>query len=187
MATRRRAVNPRPQAIMRQLSELLQAFVDILIPGDSLFPAASQVGVHQSLAERVRAHHEGGIDKLAGMLARGEKPFTALSPQQRIGAVRRFERADPEFFNFVLATVYFAYYQHPLVVRAIRQLGHEYNDAPQPRGYLMPAFDPQLDAPKHSRGYYKRTHEVVPVDTSVLETLLKDLPRYSSAEKKGHE
>lgn len=143
--------------------------------------------MHQSLAERVRAHHEGGIDKLAGMLARGEKPFTALSPQQRIGGVRRFERADLEFFNFVLATVYFAYYQHPLVVRAIRQLGHEYNDAPQPRGYLMPAFDPQLDAPKHSRGYYKRTHEVVPVDTSVLETLLKDLPRYSSAEKKGHE
>ena len=36
---------------------------------------------------------------------------------------------------------YLAYYESPTVVRAVRSLGHVYNDAPQPVGYAMAPFD----------------------------------------------
>ena len=55
-------------------------------------------------------------------------------------------------------------------------MGHEYNDAPLPNGYRLRTFDPTpgIDAPRTPRGTYKRTDEIVPVDTSSLAEL--DLP-----------
>ncbi len=164
-----------------QLSETLHVLVDVLIPGDSLFPPASQVGVQHALAERLRAHQsEDAIDRLVTTLSIERRAFTRLSPQERVRAVRRLERTDPGLFAFIRTATYFAYYQHPLVVRAIRQLGYEYNDAPQPRGYAMPPFDPALDAPSHQRGFYKKTEDVSRVDTSSLDEMLSGLPRYPS-------
>ncbi|MCS7057069.1 MAG: hypothetical protein NZM18_12950 [Thermoflexales bacterium] len=163
----------------RQLSEALEAFVDTLLPGDSLFPAASQVGAQHVLAERLRAHHgNDAVERLVTRLAEGGKDFVALSSQERARSVRRLERDEPTLFAFVRAATYFAYYQHPSVVRAVRKLGHDYNDAPQPQGYAMPAFDPEVNAPKHRRGFYKKTEEMAPVDTSALDDLLAGLPRY---------
>ncbi len=181
MKIRRRPPKTQPQKYLRQLAEDLEAFVDTLIPGDALFPSASQVGVHQVLAERMRVYRADSIDQLISALADDGSSFKTRSPQQRVRIVRRLERAEPEFFAFILSAVYLAYYQHPLVVRAIRWLGHEYNDAPQPEGYSMPVFDPQLDAPKHGRGFYKKTHEIKRLDTSGLEAFLGDLPRYPSS------
>lgn len=165
----------------RQLSEALEAFVDTLLPGDSLFPPASQVGAQHILAERLRAQHGSeAVEQLATLLADEGQDFSALSQQERVRSVRRLERNEPALFAFVRAATYFAYYQHPSVVRAVRKLGHDYNDAPQPLGYAMPAFDPAVNAPKHQRGFYKKTDEVTPVDTSALEDLLSGLPRYPS-------
>ncbi|MFC1464165.1 MAG: hypothetical protein ACFLMY_04880 [Candidatus Brachytrichaceae bacterium NZ_4S206] len=163
----------------RRLSEVLEALVDTLLPGDSLFPAASQVGTQHVLAERLRAHHGGdAVEQLVALLADEGRAFTALALQERVRVVRRLERSEPALFAFVRAATYFAYYQHPSVVRAVRRLGHDYNDAPQPQGYAMPAFDPAVNAPKHHRGFYKKTEEIKPVDTSSLADLLNGLPRY---------
>lgn len=165
----------------RQISESLEAFVDTLLPGDALFPPASQVGAQHLLAERLRTHRgSDAVEQLATSLADEGRAFTDLTPQERVRAVRRLERNAPELFAFARAAVYFAYYQHPSVVRAVRRLGHDYNDAPQPQGYAMPAFDPAINAPKHRRGFYKKTEEIVPVDTSSLADLLNGLPRYPS-------
>lgn len=165
----------------RQVSEALEAFVDTLLPGDSLFPPASQVGAQHMLAERLRAYHgSDAVERLVRLLSNDGQSFAALPPQARVRSVRRLERDEPVLFAFVRAATYFAYYQHPSVVRAIRKLGHDYNDAPQPQGYTMPAFDPAINAPKHQRGYYKKTEEIAPVDTSALDDLLSGLPRYSS-------
>ncbi len=174
-ASRKKSLNP------RRLSETLEAFVDVLLPGDSLFPSASQVGAQHTLAERLRAHHGGdAVERLVALLADRGRDFVVLLPQERVRAVRRLERAEPALFAFIRAATYFAYYQHPTVVRAVRRLGHDYNDAPQPQGYTMPAFDPAIDAPKHQRGFYKKTDEVAPVDTSSLTDLLSGLPQYVS-------
>ncbi|MCS6849158.1 MAG: hypothetical protein RMN52_15750 [Anaerolineae bacterium] len=163
----------------RQISESLEAFVDTLLPGDALFPPASQVGAQHLLAERLRAHRgSDAVERLVALLADEGRAFIDLAPQERVRAVRRLERSEPELFAFVRAATYFAYYQHPSVVRAVRRLGHDYNDAPQPQGYAMPAFDPAINAPKHRRGFYKKTEEITPVDTSSLADLLSGLPRY---------
>jgi len=169
---------------VRKASESLAALVDVLLPGDSLFPAASQTGAHQMLAERLRAHQGAdAVERLIASLADERRAFADLAPDQRIKVVRRLERAEPNFFAFVRAATYFAYYQHPLVVQAVRRLGHDYNDAPQPDGYSMPAFDPQVNAPQHRRGFYKKTDEVAPVDTSSLDELLGELPRYPTSQQ----
>ena len=72
--------------------------------------------------------------------------------------------------------IYTAYYASPPVIAAIRAMGHEYNDAPLPLGYTLRQFDPTpgIDAPRTPHGTYKRTDEIVPVDTSTLAEL--DLP-----------
>lgn len=175
----RRKANAKKSLEPRHISETLAAFVDILLPGDALFPPASQVGAQHILAERLRAHRgSDAVERLVELLADEGGAFADLAPRDRTRVVRRLERDEPDLFAFVRAATYLAYYQHPSVVRAVRKLGHDYNEAPQPQGYAMPAFDPAVNAPKHQRGFYKKTEEMQPVDTSSLAELLSGLPRY---------
>lgn len=147
---------------------LLAAFADTLLPGDDLFPAASAVGAHGLLAERLRQRLGGeGIDRCAAALleASGGDRFADLRTEQRSDAVRRLETSDPELFELLRSILYYAYYQNPVVVRAIRALGWTYNDAPQPLGYPLAPFDPTPDAnlPAAPRGSYKPTATIVRV------------------------
>jgi len=148
-------------------ARLLTALVDALVPGDGRFPAASAVGVQAVLAGRLR-------DSL------GPKAPSHLATllQAAAGAGRDFEAAaraveqrEPALFAAVLAATYLAYYESPAVVRLLRELGHDYNDAPQPMGYAMEPFDPQRDAPRHRRGRFVATDEVRPVDPVALDFL----------------
>ena len=59
---------------------------------------------------------------------------------------------------------YFAYYEHPAVVRAIQGLGQPYQAMPGAKGYPLPAFNLEHDRPRHGRGYYIRTEDVKPLD-----------------------
>ena len=158
----------------------MRAFVDVLIPGDGLFPPASAVGAHGLLAERLREQHgPEALDRVVAALAEvaGVRPFAELTPEDRLAAVTRFEREEGALFDTLRTVLYYSYYQSPLVVRAIRALGHDYNDAPQPRGYPMDPFDPTpgVNAPATPRGWYKRTEEVARVD-------LSGIPRPAPAE-----
>jgi len=169
----------------------LRAFVDVMLPGDDLFPPASAVGAHGWLADRLRERH--GPDSV-GLLAaaierygqdvveRGEEAptplpppptagegepsggFAALGREAQVEAVRRFEAAEPERFVEMRWILTYGYYQSPHVVRAVRALGFAYNDAPQPLGYAMEPFDPARDAPAGPRGGYKATAEITRVD-----------------------
>ncbi|MER3486551.1 MAG: hypothetical protein C4345_11875 [Chloroflexota bacterium] len=53
---------------------------------------------------------------------------------------------------------------------AIRLLGHEYNEAPQPDGYTLPRFDftPGVNVPFAPKGLYKATEHIERVDLSPL-------------------
>jgi hypothetical protein len=146
----------------------LAAFVDVLLPGDELFPPASAVGAHGLLAERIRQRlGANGVAEVAARLTTGEELPNAIA---------RLERDDPTLFAFLYAATCFAYYQSPAVIAAIRALGHDYNDAPQPNGYEMPRFDftPGVNVPMNPRGTFKWTDWLEPVDISGLAHL--DLP-----------
>ena len=150
------------------VAKTIEAFVDVLIPGDADFPSASAAGTHGLVADRIRtAHGSAGIVALAEELE-ANGPFLA---GDRTAAVARFERAAPARFFYARFVTYYAYYQMPAVVMAIARLGHDYHDAPQPLGYRMAPYDEDRDAPKHGRGSYKKTDEIAGVDLSSLADL----------------
>ncbi len=142
----------------------LALLVDVLIPGDDLFPPASAAGAQGLLADRLRERIGlDGVDQvLAALSAAAGTPLAQLDAEGRVPAVARFQEQEPELFALMLNTLYYSYYQLPLVVQAIRELGIVYNDAPQPLGYDLPPFEPipGVTIPAEPRGFYKATHEV---------------------------
>ncbi len=154
-----------------ELGAILAAFVDMLLPGDDLFPPASVAGTHGLLADRVRTMlgHDALV-RILGELVGSDRLFYDQPYEVRYTRVRRFEQDLPDQFAFFRNVTYYTYYQSPLVTAAIRRLGHEYNDAPQPLGYALPPFDPTpgVDAPSVARGGYKRTEDMTRMDVSGL-------------------
>ena len=154
-----------------QIAAMLRELVDVLLPGDGRFPAASDAGTHGVVADRLVAQlGEAALDDLAQAVETCGGPLGPLSATERQAVVRRFEAAHPEQFETLRTIAYLAYYESPAVVRAIRALGHVYNDAPQPTGYAMAPFDEgdPLQAPAHRRGHYVRTEDVTRLDLAPL-------------------
>jgi hypothetical protein len=150
-----------------EVAAIYTALVDALLPGDADFPPASAVGTQAWLLEKLREHRPSGdIEQV--VITLGGESFLAGAAEARAAAVSRFEREQPELFGFVLRAVYFGYYQSPLVTQAIRALGHDYNDAPQPKGYVVEPFDPEANLPKHSKPFYIPTDKMTRVDMSAI-------------------
>ena len=132
---------------------LIMQFADLLLPGDETFPAASASGMADLLMTRLRG--AGTLpDRLLAAIAGG--PLDQA-------AVARIETTEPEPFDEVRKILYLTYYEQDKVVSAIRTLGMPYNWAPLPEGYAPDAFDPAIDAPKHGRGHWTPTEQVVPI------------------------
>ena len=153
------------------IATMLKELVDVLLPGDGRFPAASDAGTHGLVADRLMAQTgESALDDLAQTLADCGGPLSPLSLEERQAVVRRMEETQPEQFETLRMVSYLAYYESPAVVRAVRALGHVYNDAPQPAGYAMAPFDESdpLQAPAHRRGHYVGTEDVTRLDLAPL-------------------
>ena len=154
-----------------EIAAMLKDLVDVLLPGDERFPAASDAGTHGLVADRlVGQMGETALDDLAQAVATCGGPLEPLSATERKDVVKRLEADHPEWFETLRMIAYLAYYESPAVVRAVRALGHVYNDAPQPAGYAMSPFDEDdsLQAPQHRRGHYVRTEDVARLDLSSL-------------------
>lgn len=146
---------------------IMTALVDVLIPGDHLFPPAAQTGVQSWTLDKLREYHgTTAIDTIISAL--GGEAFLSADADGRAAAVASFEQSQPVLFDFVRRAVYFGYYMNPLVVQAVRALGFVYNDTPQPEGYDMGVFDPVLHLQKTPRGRYVPTDAVERVDLSGL-------------------
>ena len=166
------------------MAAMLRELVDVLLPGDGRFPAASDAGTHGVVADRLVAQSgETALDNLAQTIEACGGPLGPLNASERQDVVRRFEADYPEQFETLRMIAYLAYYESPAVVRAVRSLGHVYNDAPQPAGYAMAAFDESdpHQAPAHRRGHYVRTEDVtrldlkrLPADPLAPETITRD-------------
>ncbi|MGI9419303.1 MAG: hypothetical protein ACR2RA_15860 [Geminicoccaceae bacterium] len=139
----------------------LGELVDLMLPGDDLFPAASAVGVHGLLCRRLREiGGEAALETLAG-----------TSGQDGADALTDLEKNQPMLFAKLRSVVFLTYYEMPDVQEAIRKLGHRYNAEPLPKGYAMGRFDPTTDTPAHCRGHYVKTEDVKRLDLSGLDFL----------------
>jgi hypothetical protein len=156
----------------------MAAVCDTLLPGEGNYPSASLTGTHGIVASRLRARYGAQIfESLASDLEREGTRFVDLDESERVAALRALEREKPEFFAYLLAATYLAYYATPPVIEAIRLDGHIYNDAPLPLGYeLTPfSFTPGVDMPLDPKGSFKWTFQMERIDISSLSDL--DLPR----------
>ena len=154
-----------------EIAAMLRELVDVLLSGNERFPAASDAGTHGVVADRLVAQlGETALDDLAQTVEACGGPLGPLGEAERQDVVQRFEADYPEQFETLRMIVYLAYYESPAVVRAVRSLGHVYNDAPQPAGYAMAPFDEDdpLQAPAHRRGHYIKTEDVARLDLTPL-------------------
>jgi hypothetical protein len=135
------------------MDELLR-FADVLLPGDDLFPAASATGIAAALQRITPATAER---------------IAAIEPNA--GSVARFAAEHPAAFAEAQKHIYLAYYEQPAVIAAIRAMGITYNPAPLPEGYPLAPFDAAIDTPRHGRGRWIATADVVPADISHLDHL----------------
>lgn len=154
----------------RALAGTLVSLVDLLLPGDELFPAASTVGVQAKLVDRL--NELAGPDVVDQLIAGLEAAGAAPGALDR-AALEAFERAAPEDFLRVRNLAYLAYYESPAVQAAIRALGFTYHAAPLPAGYEVGRFDPATDLPRHGRGHFVPTALVQRVDLGQLDFLDK--------------
>jgi hypothetical protein len=146
----------------------IAAFVDALLPGDGLFPPASAVGAHGILMMRLRETVGSGAAEALAAAFTSRGGLTAPH-----AAASLMEAEEPALFEAALTALYYAYYETPAVIAAIRSLGIVYNDAPQPEGYAMRPFDPAVDLPVQKRGHFVPTGAVARVDLSTLGLLDK--------------
>ncbi len=139
----------------------LGELVDLMLPGDDLFPAASAVGVHGLLRQR--------LSEIGGHAALST--LAKASGQGGVNALADLKKNQPDLFAKLRSVVFLTYYEMPEVQDAIRKLGHRYNAEPLPKGYAMGRFDPGADTPAHGRGRYVKTEDVKRLDLSRLDFL----------------
>lgn len=149
---------------------LFAGFVDVILPGDDVWPSGAVIGVQSLLALRLleqRGKHE--FARAAQALTAAGAPFEGLGEAARVAVVTRFEAGDPELFGWMRDTAYVTYYESPFVAEVINLKGHFYELRPHIKGYPVPHFDPERHTPRHGRGRYVATDAVRRLDTSSLD------------------
>lgn len=142
---------------------------ETMLPGDDRFPSAGTVGAQARLVGRLAAAGgEAALDRVMSAIGAAGGPLAGIDQSARVTVLSAFEQAEPAMFAELRRLLYLAYYEAPLVVRAIRASGIRHNLTPLPEGYVMAPFDPATDAPRHVRGCWKRTDEVLRVDLSTV-------------------
>lgn len=152
-----------------QAARLLAALVDVLLPGDTGWPGGATVGVQAVLAARlVQERGDDAVDSVLDALRDDAPALLGGDEAARVAAVAAWEARDKDLFGWVRDAAYMAYYESPLVVRAINAHGHPYKLISHVTGYKLPRFDPARDAPRHGRGWYLATDAVRRVDVESL-------------------
>jgi hypothetical protein len=149
---------------------MLKHLVDELIPGDTRWPSASEVGVHDVVVLRLFGGRPSPIiEQLSTSLDRSSDGFPGTASTDRTAIVQRFSETQPALFEQIYTATVLAYYEMPAVIEAIRASGRPYSASSHEGGYAMPVFDLERDTPRHGRGSYLRAEEVMPLDLSSLD------------------
>jgi hypothetical protein len=70
--------------------------------------------------------------------------FAALSAEARTDALKAVEAGKADLFDAATVAIYSAYYTRPHVLAAIEAARGYKAGPPQPGGYALPAFDPEI-------------------------------------------
>ncbi len=132
-----------PQSLHHRI---LSAALDVLLPGDARFPAASAV----ALATRLLDHPALAGPTIAAA-ERLDDDFADRDPAARIEAVAQLEEDAPALFGRFVIAAYSGYYSTPAVLEAVQLATGYAARPPQPEGYALPPFDARTLAVPASR------------------------------------
>ena len=122
----------------------MTALLDTLIPPseDGKLPGAGALGVGGDVAAAIASHDRAATEVTAALEAiREQAPdFATLDLPKRVEALQSVEAAHPAFIADVITPLYFAYYQHPVVLMGLGLPARP----PFPGGYEIDATDPDL-------------------------------------------
>ena len=133
----------------------LAALVEVLLPGDELFPCGATLGLEGLLADRLRQSiGRAELDALTAALAATGTPFAALAPAARLPVVTQLEREHPALFDLLAKAAYL-----PTTRPPPSRARSERWDSPTIRRHCPPAmpsaaFDAERDMPRHGRGRF---------------------------------
>lgn len=129
--------------------------LDLMIPGDEDFPAASGIALRDALMGHCRF-----APAYAAVLAELPEIFNELSLADRVTALTRVEAQYPALFNTLTVGAYSLYYTHPMVAAVIERLTGHSARPPQPAGHLLDNFDAAMVAVPAARApHYRPTPE----------------------------
>jgi len=138
---------------------LIADFVDVLIPGERLWPSASTVGVQGHLALRLMEERgKNALPTLVKAIEAAGGPLAGLDEAARVAIVQRFEEAEPDLFGWVRDAAYIAYYENPFVAEAIVLTGHPYELRPAHQRLCCAAF---RSGARHAATWEGALHEDV--------------------------
>jgi hypothetical protein len=120
------------------MSDLFDAILATLLPGEGAWPSAGTLGLGVALRADLAAADVAALER---SLPPG---LATLAAPAREDVLRGIETAQPDLFERLVTAAYTAYYVDPRVRAVIeRETGYE-NRPPQPLGYELEPFDEAL-------------------------------------------
>ena len=124
------------------MSAQLESLLGILIPESDGHPSAAQAISIPSLISDVSKMYDYAL--IEKMLSSITEDLTKLDIDDAEARIRNCEAKFPAEFSALLNAVYIAYYESPQVLQRISEkTGYNINP-PQPDGYSLVQFDPEL-------------------------------------------
>ena len=118
---------------------MIGAIMDTLLPGGDGFPSASEAGAADWVLTEERL-----VLPLRALADRVPCDFEAMTPSARAEILTAMEAEFPAAFSDAVVAAYSAYYTRPAVLAVIEAACGYKARAPQPDGYALSPFDPEL-------------------------------------------
>ena len=128
------------------MSRMIGAIMDTLLPGGAGFPSASEAGAPERIMTEERL-----LVPLRALADRLPPDFAGMPSPRRADLLAALEAASPALFSDAVVASYSAYYTRPAVLAVIEAACGYKARAPQPGGYDVSPFDPDLLAIPRSR------------------------------------
>ncbi len=135
----------------------LESLLEILIPESDGHPSAAQaVSISNLISDIANQHNYELIEKMLNSIT---PDLAELDIEAAETQIRNCEDAFPAEFAALLNAVYIAYYESPKVLKRISEkTGYNINP-PQPDGYSLAQFDPELlHNVRAKRPFWKEAH-----------------------------
>jgi hypothetical protein len=139
------------------MSTQLESLLGILIPESDGHPSAAQaISIPNLITDVSKQYDYALIEKMLNSIP---EDLTKLEIDDAEAQIRNCETKFPAEFSALLNAVYIAYYESPQVLQRISEkTGYNINP-PQPDGYSLVAFDPELlQNVRVKKPFWKETH-----------------------------